>query len=222
MQVTPSDMSVGSLTCYWQLIGSAYSFDGMPAVLQTALCSLCSAGDTGLQPVSVHLIRSCLLLLIHTAANWLLWQQDPSCMMALEDEATTVIIQGVCQLTCQVVGADRYLAAVAYVWGGATQEHQQHSALLPLQRCGSKGWDAGIISGLLNQADLGTLPVWQQQQLQAALESIAAEPGGVRLQTAVLLAAAVVGDESDGSLQGPGQTVEQHETAGLHAHSQVS
>jgi hypothetical protein len=137
-------------------------------------------------------VRSCLLLLLHTAANWLTWQQSSEGQEAVQDEAAAAAVQDVLQMSCCVLGPDKYLAAMMHVWG-QHQQHPQHqhqvqagaavaAAMLPVL-CGC--------APLLDQPDVELLSPWQQQQLAAALQRIAAQPAGLRLHAAVLMAAAI-------------------------------
>lgn len=145
------------------------------------------AGDSN-QPPPIAFVRTCLMLLLHTAANWLHWQQDPSSLQALEDEAASTAVRDLFHMACTVLGPERYLAAATYVWQGSQQEQQQPQT--QLQRVGSGGSQLNSIPGLIDQPDCDMLPSWQQQQLQQALNNIVSAPAELRLHTAVLLAAA--------------------------------
>jgi hypothetical protein len=159
-------------------------------------CVLCNLlwrfrpGDA--QQLPAVFVRSCLLLLLHTAANWLTWQQSPAGQEAEQEEAAAAAVQDILQMACCVLGPEKYLAATMHVWG-QHQQHMQHqhqvqagsavaAAMLPVL-CGC--------APLLDQPDVELLSPWQQQQLAAALTRIAAEPAGLRLHAAVLMAAAI-------------------------------
>jgi hypothetical protein len=158
----------------------------MPCVVPYCL----PTGDA--QQLPAVFVRSCLLLLLHTAANWLAWQQSIEGQEALQEEAAAAAVQDVLQMACCVLGPDKYLAAMMHVWG-QHQQHQQHqhqvqagaavaAAMLPVL-CGC--------APLLDQPDVELLSPWQQQQLADALGRIAAQPAGLRLHAAVLMAAAI-------------------------------
>jgi hypothetical protein len=153
------------------------------------LCLFCP-GDA--QQLPAVFVRSCLLLLLHTAANWLTWQQTPEGQEAVQDEAAAAAVQDILQMACCVLGPEKYLAAMMHVWG----QHQQHAQHQHQVQAGSAVAAAmlPVLCGcapLLDQPDVELLSPWQQQQLAAALTRIAAEPAGLRLHAAVLMAAAI-------------------------------
>jgi hypothetical protein len=79
-----------------------------------------------------------------------------------------------------------------HVWG----QHQQHTQHQHQVQAGSAVAAAmlPVLCGcapLLDQPDVELLSPWQQQQLAAALTRIVAEPAGLRLHAAVLMAAAI-------------------------------
>jgi len=86
------------------------------------------AGDAAGQVVAGWR-RSCRLLLLHTAANYLAWCQAGEGSRALQQEGVTDIVQDVLQMTCRVLGLQEYLTAVSYVWKQhhrrAEQQQQQ-------------------------------------------------------------------------------------------------